>query len=67
MPDTDMNGNIQKKNTSFLVSYTEVSVYMNPLKYTECRCNILIMEFLDFQYFSCFIKPYQFIGVLITK
>lgn len=67
MPDTDMNGNIQKKNTSFLVSYTEVSVYMNPLKYTECRCNILIMEFLDFQYFSCFIKPYQFIRVLITK
>jgi len=48
MPDTDMNSNIQKKNNSFLVSSTEVSAYMNPLKYTECRCGILIMEFLDF-------------------
>lgn len=48
MPDTDMNGNIQKKNNIFLVSSTEVSAYMNPLKYTECRCDFLIKEFLDF-------------------
>jgi hypothetical protein len=47
MSDTDMNGNIQKKNNSF-VSSTEVSAYMYPLKYTECRCDILITEFLDF-------------------
>jgi len=48
MPDTDMNVNSQKKNNSFLVSPSEVSVCMNLLKYTECRCDILIMEFLDF-------------------
>jgi hypothetical protein len=47
MPGKDMNNNIQKKNNSFLFSSTEVSAYMNPLKYTECRCDILIMEFLD--------------------
>jgi len=48
MPDADMNGNIKKNNNSFLVSSTEVSACLNLLKHTECRCDILIMEFLDF-------------------
>jgi hypothetical protein len=47
MPDTDINGNIQKMN-NFFVSSIEVSAYLNPLKYRECRCNILSIEFLDY-------------------